>query len=213
MSRFISLCILIAVLALGAGAPASLHAHSPGAAVPAAATASFSPAAAPGGPFALIDQHGRRMSDADFRGKFMLVVFGYTSCPDVCPTTLLDVTDAINLLGPLGERVQPVFITVDPERDSPDVLAPYLRAFDPRIVGLTGTLEEIERAARVYKVFFRKVPLEAASAGSKAAYYSVDHTAFIYLMGSDGQYVTHFAYGVAPDRMASEIRSRMGHGR
>lgn len=208
MSRLGGIRAFTAALALAVGASAPASAHSPGE-HRAAAAVTFSPAAAPGGPFTLVDHRGGTVTDVAFRGKFMLVVFGYTSCPDICPTTLQSVAEAMDRLGPLAARVQPLFVTLDPERDGPEVLAHYVRAFDPRIVGLTGTPAEIEQVARAYRIVFQKVTEKAASEANDAADYSVDHNAFIYLMGPDGSYVTHFSHGVAPERMAREIGGRV----
>src|SRR3954469_23392300 len=110
-----------------------------------------------GGPFALTDQNGTRRTDADFRGKLMLVYFGFTYCPDVCPTDLLQMALAVDQLGPAGEMVQPVFITVDPERDTPEHLKHYMPLFHPRFVGLTGDAIAIQAAARAYRVYYKKV--------------------------------------------------------
>ncbi len=155
-------------------------------------------AAMPGGPFSLVDHTGRAVTDRTYRGKFMLVFFGYTMCPDICPATLLDITTVMAKLGNAAERLQPLFISVDPERDTPEVLANYVSSFDSRIVGLTGTLEEIRRAATAYKVFYAKFVREGND-------YSVDHSAYVYLMGPDGRYLTHFAHVATPASMAKDI--------
>ena len=135
-----------------------------------------------GGPFHLIDQNGRARSDRDFRGRWMLVYFGYSYCPDVCPTTLQEITDALRGLGGKGQDVVPVFITLDPARDHPATLRKYLAAFSPRFVGLTGSSEQIASVARAYHVYFAKHPLPGGN-------YSVDHASTIYLMAPDGQFV------------------------
>jgi cytochrome oxidase Cu insertion factor (SCO1/SenC/PrrC family) len=134
-----------------------------------------------GGPFHLIDQDGRARSDREFRGHWMLVYFGYTSCPDVCPTTLEEIVDALRGLGAKGQNIVPVFITLDPARDSPATLRNYLAAFDPRLVGLTGSAEQIDSVARAYRVYFAKRPLAGGN-------YSVDHANTIYLMAPDGRF-------------------------
>ncbi|MBN8941594.1 MAG: SCO family protein [Rhizobiales bacterium] len=156
-----------------------------------------------GGPFALVDQHGRPRTDADFRGSLMLVYFGYTYCPDICPADLLSMGQAIDLLGPAGDAVQPLFVTVDPERDTSAHLAEYVPLFHPRLIGLTGSPEAIGRAAAAYKVYFRK-----DGQGDRGSY-SVDHSAFIYLMDRDGGYLGFVPPGTPPDRLAAAIRPHL----
>lgn len=156
-----------------------------------------------GGPFALIDQAGRRRSDKDFRGKLMLVYFGYMSCPDVCPTDLQQIGLVMKKLGPAGDAIHPLFVTLDPERDTPEHLAPYVRHFHPRLVGLTGSAPAVRAVARAYKVYYKKVP------GSGRAIYTVDHTAYIYLMDRDGKYLGFFPPGTSADRMLEIIRPRL----
>jgi cytochrome oxidase Cu insertion factor (SCO1/SenC/PrrC family) len=153
-----------------------------------------------GGPFTLTDQDGRRRTDMDFHGRLMLVYFGFTYCPDVCPTDLQQIGLALDRLGPSGEMVQPVFITVDPERDTPDHLQQYMPLFHPRFVGLTGDAAAIEAAARAYRVYFAKV--ERAD----RADYTVDHSGFIYLIGRDGEYLGFFPPGTPAERLADAIR-------
>lgn len=153
---------------------------------------------APGGPITLVDQSNRTVTDKDYLGKFMLVFFGYTGCADICPTTLLDIGNVMETLGEMAAQVQPVFISLDPERDTPEVLTTYLTAFDPRITGLTGTLKQVRQAASAYKVFFEKVE-------SEKGHYSIDHSGYIYLMGTKGEYLAHFAHGTPPESMAREI--------
>jgi cytochrome oxidase Cu insertion factor (SCO1/SenC/PrrC family) len=153
-----------------------------------------------GGPFALIDQNGMRRTNADFRGKLMLVYFGFTYCPDVCPTDLLQMTLAMDQLGQAGEMVQPVFITVDPERDTAEHLREYMSLFHPRFVGLTGDAIAIQAAAGAYRVYYKKVERDDSSD------YTVDHSAFIYLMGRDGEYLGFFPPGTSAERLAETIR-------
>jgi protein SCO1/2 len=145
-------------------------------------TAALQPAAI-GGPFTLIDQNGLARTDRDFRGKWMLVYFGYTYCPDVCPTTLQDISIALRKLGPKARQFVPVFITLDPARDHPAVLKKYLAAFGPEFEGLTGTPREIASVAHAYHVYFAKHPLPGGG-------YSVDHASTIYLMDRNGQFVS-----------------------
>ena len=155
-----------------------------------------------GGPFALIDQNGKPRSDTDFRGKLMIVYFGYTSCPDVCPTDLMAITRALNALGPSAEGVQPVFITIDPERDN-RLLADYISAFHRSFVGLTGSPEEIRRVANSYKAFYVKVQDE------RRGDYSIDHAGIIYLMGRNGEYLGFMPPQTNPDRLTEILRNHL----
>jgi protein SCO1 len=156
-----------------------------------------------GGPFDLIDHTGRRRADAEFRGKFLLVYFGYSYCPDVCPTDLMAIAAAMDLLGPVGGDVQPLFITIDPERDTVEHLADYVTAFHPSLIGLTGTPEEIRKVALAYKAFYVKVE---APDGSD---YAIDHTGFIYLIGPNGQYLGFFPPNTTAERLAKIIRQQL----
>ena len=156
-----------------------------------------------GGPFALVDHTGKPRTDADFRGKLLLVYFGFTWCPDVCPTDLQAIGLALDQLGAAGENVQPLFITLDPERDTPAHLADYVRLFHPRLVGLSGDADAIRQAARAYKVYYAKV----ATAGGD---YTVDHSGYIYLMDRAGQYLGFFPPGTSPEQMAEVIRPHVG---
>jgi cytochrome oxidase Cu insertion factor (SCO1/SenC/PrrC family) len=157
-----------------------------------------------GGPFELTDQTGQLRTNSDFRGKLMLVYFGFTYCPDVCPTDLQAIGLALDKLGSDGDKVQPLFVTVDPERDTPQHLAEYVSMFHPRLIGLTGSTEAIRKAADAYKVYYAKVTV-----GQNAADYTVDHTAFIYLMDRDGNYLGFFPPGTSADRMVEIIRPRL----
>jgi protein SCO1/2 len=156
-----------------------------------------------GGPFELTDHTGHRRTDADFRGKLLLVYFGFTFCPDICPTDLLAIGLALDRLGQAGEAVQPLFISVDPARDTPDRLAQYVASFHPRLIGLTGSAEEIRKAAREYRVYFAKVPV---SGGPE---YTIDHSSFIYLMDQDGKYLGFFPPGTSTDQLAKVVGSRL----
>jgi cytochrome oxidase Cu insertion factor (SCO1/SenC/PrrC family) len=153
-----------------------------------------------GGSFALTDHHGKAVTDADYRGKYMLILFGYTFCPDVCPTGLQTITQALKELGPDAERVQPIFISVDPERDTAEQLATYVVNFDRRLIGLTGTKEQVAAAAKAYRVYFAKVNDKGDGA------YLVDHSAVIYLTGPDGKYLRHFSHSTTPEDMAAGIK-------
>jgi protein SCO1/2 len=154
-----------------------------------------------GGAFTLTDHNGRRVSDADFRGRFMLIFFGYTFCPDVCPLELQTIGRAMEILGAKGKKITPVFITVDPARDTPAHLKDYVTAFHPRLVGLTGSSAEIAAVAKAYKVYYGK------SAGTKAGAtdYLVDHSAFIYLMGPGGKLTALLRPKTKPEELAREI--------
>lgn len=156
-----------------------------------------------GGPFALTDQTGHRRTDAEFRGKLVVLYFGYTSCPDVCPAELQSISLAMDQLGAGAQAVQPLFITVDPERDTPARLADYLSSFHPRLIGLTGSLADIRRTAIAYRTYFARN--NAVTSGD----YSVDHTGFIYLVGKDGQYRGFLPPGLAPEAIANAIRERL----
>ncbi len=163
-----------------------------------------------GGPFSLVDHTGRPVTDKDFAGKFMLVFFGYTFCPDVCPTGLQTISEAIDILGNAGRSVQPIFITIDPERDTADGLADYVANFHCRLLGLTGTKEQVAAAAKAYrgsyfKVYAMPVPGEDEDAEEKAGSL-MNHSAFIYLMGPDGGFREIFRHGTGPKAIASGIR-------
>jgi protein SCO1/2 len=157
-----------------------------------------------GGPFELIDHSGHARTERDFRGQLMLVYFGFTYCPDVCPTDLQAIGVAMDKLGAEAADVQPLFVTVDPERDTPTHLADYVKLFHPRLIGLTGSAEAIRKAADAYKVYYARVDL------NKDAGYTVDHTAFIYLMDRDGNYLGFFPPGTSADRMVEIIRPHLG---
>jgi len=156
-----------------------------------------------GGPFQLTDTAGHAVTDASYRGKWMLVYFGYTYCPDVCPTELQAVAAGLDKLGPLAARVAPLFITVDPERDTQATLAEYVKLFDDRLVGLTGSPDQIAAAAKAYRVYYAKVTPKNGGA------YLMDHSSFLYLMGPDGQLRALFKPGMDGTQIADGIRERM----
>jgi protein SCO1/2 len=137
-----------------------------------------------GGPFSLVDGDGKPVSDQTWRGKYMLVYFGYTFCPDVCPTTLSSVADALDKLGPKADRIQTLFITVDPKRDIPPVVKQYAAAFGPRIIGLTGSPDQIATAAKAYRVYYAE-----HRTGTGSDDYTMDHSSVLYLMGPDGRFI------------------------
>ncbi|MFN9805661.1 MAG: SCO family protein [Betaproteobacteria bacterium] len=150
--------------------------------------------------FALTDAAGKRRTLAEFRGKLVVVFFGFAQCPDVCPTTLADLAQVKKRLGSDGERIQVVFITVDPERDSPQVLASYVPAFDPSFIGLTGTSEEIAAAAREFKVFYQKV------AGKTETSYTIDHTAGAYVFDREGRVRLFIRHATGAEAIAADLQ-------
>ena len=156
-----------------------------------------------GGPFTLSDQHGKRRSLSDFSGKLVLLYFGYTFCPDVCPTDLLAIARLMVLMGPDAHKLQPVFVTLDPARDSATLLREYVAAFDARIVALRGSEAETRRIATLYKTYYEKV----RRAGFKT--YVIDHTAFVYLIDREGRYVAFFPPGTTPERMRVMVRAAL----
>jgi cytochrome oxidase Cu insertion factor (SCO1/SenC/PrrC family) len=153
-----------------------------------------------GGPFRLTDATGKLRRDTDFRGKIMLVYFGFTFCPDICPTDLQQIGAAMDKLGPAANDVVPIFITLDPQRDTKKLLAQYVPAFHPSIVGLTGSDEAIRQAAQAYKVYYKKVAV------SGAMRYTIDHSSFIYLMGRDGKYIGFMPPSTTAERMVEMIQ-------
>lgn len=160
-----------------------------------------------GGPFTLTDQTGRRVTEADFAGRKMLIYFGYTYCPDVCPLGLAKIAAAYDRLSPAEqEEVVPIFITVDPERDTVEAVADYVGLFHPALVGLTGSPEEVAAAAAAYRVYYRKAESESATD------YLVDHSSFTYLMDGDNHYLTHFGHDDTAETIADGLRARLGGG-
>lgn len=157
-----------------------------------------------GGPFTLTDGAGREITDAAFRGKYVLVYFGYTFCPDVCPTTLTQVEDALGKLGPKAKRLQALFITVDPKRDTPAVVGAYAKAFGPGIEGLTGTPEQIARVAREYRVYYAE-----HRTGPGPGDYTMDHSSILYLMGPDGRFIAPIRADESGAEMAADIAGHM----
>jgi protein SCO1 len=155
-------------------------------------------ASAIGGPFRLVDQDGKSVTDADLKGKWHLVFFGYTHCPDTCPTALNDIALALDQLGPKKPSVGIVFITVDPERDTPPVLKEYLASFDAPVVGLTGTPQEVAQAAKEYRVYYAKHPRPDGG-------YDMDHSAVIYIMDPQGRFTATFTPDASADDMAKRL--------
>lgn len=153
-----------------------------------------------GGPFSLVDQAGKAVTEKDYAGRYLLVMFGFTHCPDICPTALQVMAGTLDALGPKAGKVAPLFITVDPARDTPAIMKSYVSAFHPGIQGLTGSQAQIDAVTRAYRVYARRVD----DAGSPDGY-TMDHSAFIYLMDPDGRYVMHFRHNASPNDIASQV--------
>ncbi|MGE0415382.1 MAG: SCO family protein [Acetobacteraceae bacterium] len=153
-----------------------------------------------GGPFTLVNGDGKTVTDRDFRGKYLLIYFGYTFCPDVCPTSLNTLATALDKLGPKADLIQPLFITVDPARDTPAVVKQYAAAFGPRIMGLTGSKEQIEAAAKAYRVYYRE-----HRTGPGPNDYSMDHSSILYLDGPDGSFIAPIRAEQPPEDMAATL--------
>lgn len=155
-----------------------------------------------GGPFALVDQDGRTRTERDFRGAPHLVFFGFTHCPDICPTTLHQASEVLRAAGDRGKALRALFVTVDPERDTPEVLKSYLGSFDPRVVGLTGTPEQVRAVEKTFRVYSRKVPLKEGD-------YTMEHTSLVYLMDKEGRFVGGFNLNRPPVDAAAELLRRL----
>jgi protein SCO1 len=153
-----------------------------------------------GGPFKLTDQNGQPITDADLKGKPFLVFFGYTHCPDVCPTTLFEVSEMMRSLGKDANRTKALFITVDPDRDTPSVLKDYLSSFDPHLIGATGDQKTLDAVEKEYRVYAKKVPT------GKDGEYSMDHSAIVYLMDKQGRFVAPFNLRRSPEEAAKDLR-------
>ena len=173
-------------------------------ALAAAAIITFTPArqgqsgtASVGGPFALTTQDGTTLTDRELRGAPFLVFFGFTHCPDICPTKLFEISETLRAAGSQGAKLRALFVTVDPERDTPAVMKSYLGSFDPRIVGLTGDRAAIDATIKAYRAYSRKVPLKDGD-------YTMDHTALVYLMGKDGSFIGAFNMERPPAEAAAE---------
>jgi protein SCO1/2 len=156
-----------------------------------------------GGPFELVNQEGRTVTERDFAGRFLLVYFGFTYCPDVCPTELGTIAAALDAMGPEGERVTPILITIDPQRDTPAQLADYVSRFHPRMQGLTGTPEQIAAAARRYRVYFARVQRPDMTD------YLMDHSSFIYLVGPDAKVRALFRPETSPEAIAAVVQAQL----
>ncbi len=158
-----------------------------------------------GGPFTMVNQKGETVTDKNFLGKPMLLFFGFTFCPDICPTELQVMAAALDELGSASDDIQPIFVTVDPERDTPEVMANYVSNFGPRFTGLTGTPQQVAEMAGQYRIFFAKQdnPKDPKN-------YLMDHSAIIYLMGPDGKFLKHFSYSTDAKALASGLKQALG---
>jgi len=152
-----------------------------------------------GGPFALTDQNGRKVTEADLKGKPFLVFFGFTNCPDICPTALFDMSEVLRRLGPDAEKVNAIFISVDPARDTPEKMRDYLQSFHERISALTGSQADIDAVTKAYKAYSKRVPLEGGD-------YTMDHSAIVYLMDKNGRFVAPFNLKRPADEAAADLR-------
>jgi protein SCO1/2 len=152
-----------------------------------------------GGPFKLIDQNGKKITEQDLQGRPFLVFFGYTHCPDVCPATLFEVSELMRALGKDADRTGALFVTVDPERDTPAAIKEYLSSFDPHLRGATGDQKAIDATEKAYRVYAKKVPTEQGD-------YSMDHTALVYLMDKQGRFVAPFSLNRRPEEAAADLR-------
>jgi protein SCO1/2 len=156
-----------------------------------------------GGPFTLVDQNGKTVTDRDFRGKYMLIFFGFTHCPDICPAELQLMSSALDGLGPKTEEVVPIFVTLDPGRDTPEVVGAYVKNFGKNFVGLTGSPEAIDKVAKAYRVIYQTFEYKGKDGNFG---YSIDHSALVYFLGKGGQYLAHFAYGTTAAKMTETMR-------
>jgi len=184
--------LIVACFLFGAllGAYALLLSFSPGDRVQSSGKALV------GGPFTLVDPTRKTVTDQDFRGRYMLIFFGFTHCPDICPAELQVMAGALDQLGDNASKVVPIFITLDPERDTPEVVGAYVKNFGPNIVGLTGSMDAISAAAQAYRVSFSKFQDQNSETD-----YTIDHSALAYLMGTNGEYITHIPYGTSVAQM------------
>ncbi|MBI1260112.1 MAG: redoxin domain-containing protein [Rhizobiales bacterium] len=198
--RLIILALLASIAALAVLLVAQISASGPKGEAPVVSTGKPQV----GGPFTLTDETGKTVTQDDFKGQFMLIYFGFTFCPDVCPTELQVMAAAINALGDDADQVTPILITVDPARDTPEVMAKYVPQFSPRLKGLTGTPEQIAQVAKEYRVFYEKVQDDSSTD------YTMDHSSIVYLMGPDGQFLSFFPPATSPDEIAAKIKSFIG---
>jgi protein SCO1 len=189
------LTVIVAAFLIGAGSAALLVLGGQGPMVETTGKALI------GGPFTLVDQTGRTVTDQDFRGRYMLVFFGFTHCPDVCPAELQVMSASLDELGPKADEIVPIFITLDPERDTQEAMGAFVKNFGSRFVGLTGSPEAIAAAADAYRVAYAKIQED-----TRKPDYSIDHSGLVYLMGKDGEYITQFPYGTPAAKMTETLR-------
>ena len=188
--------IALAVIGLVAGAALAFLAATATNHQPGLPEATSTGKALVGGPFSLVDQTGKRVTEKDFLGHYTLVYFGFTNCPDICPSGLQVMSAAIEKLGAKGEQITPIFITLDAARDTPEKLGAYVKSFHPRLVGLSGSAEDLAAAAKAYRVFAQKVEDEKSPGN-----YSYDHAAIFYLMSKDGTFITHIPHTTDVDEL------------
>ncbi len=195
---------VIAMAGLAAGGMAALFVTSgPQTSLSLPKTPATSGKALIGGPFSLLDHDGKQVSERDFAGRPLLVMFGFTHCPDICPSGLQLMAAALDKLGDQARNLTPVFITLDPERDTPAKLKEYVASFHPAIRGLTGSLAEITAAAKAYRVYFKKVPLEGGEG------YTIDHSSFFYIMDRKGEFLAHVPHSANPDALSLRLKSAL----
>jgi len=190
------LAVIVAGFLIGALGGAALLVLSQGGQGPAVQT---SGQALIGGPFTLVGRDGKPVTDQAFRGKYMLVFFGFTHCPDICPTSLFEISEVLHAMGKDADRVNAYFISVDPERDTTAAMKDYLSSFDPHLKGLTGSPDQVAKVTSTYRVYARKVPLKDGD-------YTMDHTALIYLMDRDGKFVAPFNLKRTPEEAAADLK-------
>jgi protein SCO1/2 len=155
-----------------------------------------------GGPFTMVDQNGKTVTEATFKGEPFLVFFGFTHCPDICPTTLYEMSEVLKRLGPDANKTAALFVSVDPERDTPEKMKQYVSSFHPRIFALTGSEAQVEAIKKEYRVFAKKVPLKDGD-------YTMDHTAVVYLMDKNGRFIAPFNLARSADEAAADLRKRL----
>ncbi len=194
--RGVEKIVLIGVIAIAAAIYLYYRVDFGGVPTPSAQVAAI------GGPFTLTDHTGKVVTERDFRGKFMLLTFGYTYCPDVCPTSLSKMAMALDLIGEAAAAVTPVFISIDPARDTPEHLNEYVGFFHPRLRGLTGTPAQVAAAAKAFRIYFAKVKPDP---GADPDDYMMDHSALTYLIGPDGEFKAYFSYSVDAKEMALRV--------
>lgn len=200
MSRFL---VIMSGLILGSLAAFTMFAPPPVQNAPGGQVAATGKALI-GGAFELTDSSGKRVTEKDFLGKPLLVYFGFTNCPDMCPAGLQIIGAALDKLGADASKLSAVFISLDPERDTPQVMGEYVKSFHPTIMGLTGSPADIANVAKVYRVYYAKTEPDPATGR-----YSIDHSGFMYLMGTNGQFAQHFPHTVSVEKLAEGLRKAM----